>query len=156
MCFVYASIPILLAALLAPTSVSIADRGYALLIVGVLWFAAHSHRERGGSIDVSIDNKVIGYDDNGRYLVKAKSIRNITGPHSGALHNLPAHITGISKGLYVVDRGNGYRDNSDVDPRDFAALSDGHYHIQPRGAGNGLTDLMVGWDHNYIQKDDTE
>lgn len=152
MCFVYASIPILLAAFLAPTSVSIADRGYALLIVGVLWFAAHSHRERGGSIDVSIDNKVIGYDDNGRYLVKAKSIRNITGPHSGALHNLPAHITGISKGLYVVDRGNGYRDNSDATAGDFMPV-DGNFHVQPRGAGNGLTDMMAGWTHNYIQED---
>lgn len=151
MCFVYASIPILLAALLAPTSVSIADRGYALLIVGVLWFAAHSHRERGGSIDVSIDNKVVGYDDDGRYLVRAKSIRNITGPHSGALHNLPAHITGISKGLYVVDRGNGYRDNSDAKAEDFKPV-DG-YHIQPRGAGNGLADMMGGWTHNYIQED---
>ena len=150
MCFAIASIPFFIGAILMP-GYSLLDRvGFAL--VGVMFlFGTWSIGGSGGKIDVSIKNKIIGYDGQGRYLVKANSIWNIHGPHTSSKYNLPASITNIGKGLYVVDRTN-TTFGDDARNIQFKQM-DGDWHIQPRGQDRPVSDMMVGFDHQYTQRD---
>jgi hypothetical protein len=110
------------------------------------------HREH--RIDSSVKNKIVGYDGHGRYLVEAKTSRQITGPRPHVDGNLPAGLYQVKKGLWIVDTSR----NGTPPPADeIDWKSVNGYSINPRGntKTNGfLSDKMVGWEHNYIKKDD--
>jgi hypothetical protein len=102
---------------------------------------------------VQIGDVVIGYDGQGRYLVKAKTTRQITGPHTSSKDNLPAHIIGVGKDVFVVDRSKTIHTSDEARKIRFQPI-EGNWHIQPRGQDKPVSDLMAGFDHQYVQKDD--
>lgn len=105
-------------------------------------------------IDVSVSNKILGFDNKGNYLVQAKTSRQITGPLHHVEKNLPADLIQVQKGLWVVSFKGGVH-SGNVDKLKFKYVPDG-YSIQPRGntkTNGSLADQMLGYDHNYIRKD---
>jgi hypothetical protein len=125
----------------------------ALLMVFASWSL------RGGKtakIDVSVKNKIVAHDGNGRFLVEAKTSRQITGPRPYVEGNLPAHLTQVKKGLWVVN--NGPYEHNAFEKTEWLPVH-GDYRIEPRGntaTPGALADMMGGWDHNYIHKDDQQ
>jgi hypothetical protein len=118
----------------------------------LLWFVWSLRPGQDHRIDSSVRNRIRAHDGNGRYLVEADSSRQIQGPRPHVTGNLPASMTRVKKGLWVVDPNNWHqKDYSQVDWKPM----DGNYHIEPRGSTpqNFLADEMNGWEHNYIQKD---
>lgn len=125
----------------------------ALLLISV------SLSLRGGKTarnDVSVKNKIVAHDGNGMFLVEAKTSRQIIGPRPHVQGNLPAHLTQVKKGLWVVN--NGPYEHDAYEKTKWIPV-DGDYHINPRGNTNtpgALADTVNGWEHNYIQKDGEE
>jgi len=129
--------------------------GIITISMGVMWLSMFLDVGSGKSyrIDSSVRNKVVAHDGNGRYLVKADTSRQITGPRPHVTGNMPASLIEIQKGLWVVD-SNGYcNDYSRVNWQPV----DGDYHIEPRGnteTGGFLRDVMEGYEHYYVVRDD--
>lgn len=125
--------------------------GIMLLLMGIGILLEAINLARPHHIDSSVNNKIIAHDGQGRYLVEAKTSRQIIGPRPHVNGNMPANLTRIKKGLWVVDR-QGYQDN--YDKTKWIPLSG--YSLQPRGNTQTrglLGDEMEGWEHNYIKKD---
>lgn len=125
----------------------------ALLLIGVSWSLRSGNNDK---IDVRVKNKILAHDGNGRFLVEAKTSRQIIGPRPHVDGNLPAHLTPVKKGLWVVS--NGAYENDEFNKTKWIFIKD-DYHIEPRGntdTPGALADMMGGWEHNYIQKDDEQ
>ena len=121
--------------------------------VMVLWCCWDMRPGQSYKIDTSVNNRIVAHDGHGRYLVEAKTSRQITGPRPHVTGNLPANIIQAGKGLWVVDRGGFQPDG--YDKTKWIPLEG--YSIQPRGntQTNGfLADEMEGWEHNYLQRDE--
>lgn len=128
---------------------------FALIVIGgmIAWTFADTLRSR--KIDSSVNNRIVAEDGHGRWLVEAKTSRQITGPRPYTVDNLPAHLTQVKKGLWVVDR-NTSTVSAPGDPQKSITWrpADGNQSIEPRGNGhsNGfLSDVMEGFEHNYIK-----
>lgn len=122
----------------------------------VLWFAWDMRPGQSYKIDSSVKNKIIAHDGNGRYLVKAKTSRQITGPRPHVTDNLPAHIYSHGKGEWIVDRNTWVLQPEDIEKINWLPVPE-NKSINPRGktkTGGFLQDLMEGYDHNYIQEDE--
>lgn len=119
----------------------------------IMWFAWDLRPGQDYRIDSSVKNKIVAHDGNGRYLVEAKTSRQITGPRPHITGNLPASLSEVKKGLWVVNN-NGFE--NDYSQTKWQSV-DGNYHIEPRGntqTGSFLRDIMEGYEHNYVVKDD--
>jgi len=131
------------------------DSSVTLILCGlaVLWAGWEMRPGQSQEIDSSVNNKIIAHDGHGRYLVQAKTSRQITGPRPHVDGNLPAHLIEVKKGLWVVDP-HGY-DGGGYDKVAWQPVK-GNYHVKPRGSEKRdfLADQMVGWDHNYIERDE--
>jgi hypothetical protein len=123
--------------------------------VMVLWFAWDMRPGQSFKINSSVDNKIIAHDGNGRYLVQAKTSRQIIGPRPHVQGNLPAHLLQVDRknGLWVVDASGGYSGEG-YDHIKWKPVS-GNYRVSPRGekSRDFLNDAVLGYQHNYIQKD---
>lgn len=123
-----------------------------LLIFATMQFRGGKH----GKIDVSVKNKIIGHDGQGKFLVRAKTSRQIIGPRPYVDGNLPAHLTKIARDTWVVNNGAYDADVKNIDWKPV----EGNWHIEPRGnsptPGALYDQVMGGWEHNYIQKDEQE
>ena len=117
----------------------------------LLWMAM----SLGGSskVDVSVRNKIVATDGEGRYLVEADTSRQILGPRPHVIGNLPASLKEIKKGLWVVDSTGHYSDSyKDVKWEPVQ----GNMSIEPRGAQSRdfLDDMVQGYDHTYVRSDE--
>ena len=115
-----------------------------------LWFALSLGES--GKIDVSLRNKIVAQDGNGRYLVEADTSRQILGPRPHVIGNLPASLTQVKKGLWVVDSTGHYTDTyKDVKWEPVT----GNMSIEPRGSQSRdfLDDMVQGYDHTYIKEE---
>jgi len=122
--------------------------GVSAMITGLmlLWFAWST----SGS---SVRNKIVAHDGNGRYLVEAKTSRQILGPRPYVIGNLPASLTKVKDGLWVVDSTGHYSDSyNDVKWEPVK----GNMSIDPRGSQSRdfLDDTVQGYDHTYIKGDE--
>jgi len=138
----------------------IMDRSGALscaVFMAILFFGYISITRTGRDaykIDSSVKNKIVAHDGNGRYLVEAKTSRQITGPRPHVTGNLPASIQSVGKGTWVVDR-DGFLQPEEIDKIKWIPLEG--YSIQPRGntkTGGFLADEVEGWEHNYLKRDE--
>jgi hypothetical protein len=127
-----------------------------LLILGLAWemsgFGSRNH-----SIDTSVRNRIVAEDGNGRYLVKAKTSRQIIGPRRYVQSNLPAHLTCVKKGLWIVDKNTSVMQPEEQERIVWKPVTR-NLSIEPRGnqSRNYLDDIMNGYDHNYIKDNDHE
>lgn len=124
--------------------------GLVVCAMGLWIFFMGVDLGRSGGIDVSVRNKVVAHDGNGRWLVEADTSRQITGPRPHVNGNLPAGLYKVEDGLWIVD-STGTRPPNHIDWQPMSG-----YRIEPRGnteTGGFLHDLMEGYDHNYIVED---
>ena len=129
------------------------DGAYAVVSGLMLLWLAWSLGDGSAKIDVSVRNKIVAQDGNGRYLVEAKTSRQITGPRPHVIGNLPASLTRVKKGLWVVDSTGHYTDSyKDVKWEPV----NGNMSIEPRGSQSRdlLDDMVQGYDHTYIKGDE--
>ena len=120
----------------------------------LIWFVWSMRGGKSHRIDSSVRNKIVAQDGNGRYLVQADTSRQITGPRPHVSGNLPAAVVQVGDGWWVVD-SVGYK----PDGYDFSQWMpvEGNVSIEPRGnteTGGFLSDVMEGYDHNYIVRED--
>lgn len=129
--------------------------GIITIVSGVMFLSMFLDVGKPARIDVSVRNKIIAHDGNGRYLVEAKTSRQIRGPRPHVSGNLPAHLIEVKMGLWIVDSNN-YTPNLESKKINWLPM-DGNYHVEPRGntkTGGFLADVMEGYYHEYIVKDD--
>jgi hypothetical protein len=119
----------------------------------LLWFVWSLRPGQSRSIDSSVRNKIVAHDGNGRYLVEADTSRQIIGPRPHVVGNLPASLTEVKKGLWVVD-SQGYCPDGYSNVVWKPVSED--LSINPRGSEsrNFLNDEMNGYEHNYIKGGD--
>jgi hypothetical protein len=130
--------------------------GLSCLVFLIIIVVGYFSFTRSGTyrIDSSVKNKIIAHDNQGRYLVEAKTSRQIIGPRPHVTGNLPASIQSVGKGKWVVDR-NGFLQPEEIEKIKWIPLEG--YSIQPRGntkTGGFLADEVEGWEHNYIKEDE--
>lgn len=126
--------------------------GAITVLMGVWILSLALDWVKADGIDVSVNNRVIAHDGNGRYLVKAKTSRQILGPRPHVNGNLPAGLYKVKKGLWIVDRTGHEPDMAHIEWQSMK----GNFHIEPRGnteTGGLLRDIMEGYEHNYLVED---
>ena len=128
--------------------------GAIAVLAGVWLWSLVFDMARADGIDVSVNNRIVAQDGEGRYLVKAKTRYQILGPRPHVSGNLPAGLYQQRKGLWIVDSTGGPEpDSRNIDWKPMS----GNYHIEPRGntkTGGYLRDVMEGWEHKYIVEDE--
>ena len=126
--------------------------GVFAFVSGLMFFWFAMSLGESSKIDVSVRNKIVAQDGNGRYLVKADTSRQILGPRPHVIGNLPASLTEVKKGLWVVDSTGHYSDSyKDVKWEPVQ----GNMSIEPRGSQSRdfLDDMVQGYDHIYIKNE---
>lgn len=121
------------------------------VVIGIVMLAALL-KPSSGRQDVSVNNDIVGRDGKGRYLVKARTSWNITGPHRSSQNNLPGHVIQVGKNLWVVDQSKSVFTPEQAREIKFEPVFG--WHIQPRGQDQPVADLMAGFHHEYVQPND--
>lgn len=133
--------------------------GIVLIVLGgmIVWTFADMKKPR--TIDVSVKNKIVAQDGQGRYLVEAKTSRQIIGPAPHTTDNLPAHLYQVKKGLWIVDNNTSTVMGPDEEKNIKWEPVSCNKSIEPRGNSHSegfLMDQMNGYSHNYIKDNDNE
>lgn len=116
----------------------------ALLIVITLWWiAAHSDKPDPNYYKAGV-NEIVAWDGGSCFLVTARSSWNITGDDR---HTLPAGVFKQKNGLYLVAFGNSHlSDGRPVHGKWYKARG----RIVPRPKRDLLTDIVEGWQHEFV------
>lgn len=147
----------LIAAVLVVSDVDVSGKLSCAAMAALLVFAAAQLRgdNRGAQIDCRVDNRIIATDGHGRYLVQARTSRQITGSRYYVDGNLPAHVIQRGRGRWFVNFGGWIRED-DIEKIEWRPMPPGEWQVVPRGAEkrDALDDMMGGWTHDYIQERD--
>jgi hypothetical protein len=125
--------------------------GASVIIGGLILYFAWDLTPRDNEYS-RVRNRIIAQDGNGRFLVEAKTSRQITGPRPHVEGNLPAAIYSTGKGMFIVDTSA----SRGAEPEDIHWQPvAGNFSIEPRGdtkTRGFLADQMEGWEHSYIKE----